>query len=92
MSLDLPVSLERDLERYAQANHISTTEAAANLLQSALKVEKRKASKGELTEEEWQQLRTIPMFSFLENLPDSAIDCIEAASRETRAERTKPRA
>jgi len=92
MSIDLPASVKRDLERYAEAERITPTEAATNLLQNALKAKKRQASKGEITEEEWQQLRTIPMFAFLERLPESAIDSIEAASRQTRAERFKSRA
>ena len=91
MILELPASIERDLERYAEAEQISATEAAAKLLKGALKAEKRKASKGELTAEEWRQLRAIPTFAFFENLPESVINSMEAASKQTRAERFTPR-
>lgn len=45
MSFDLPANIERDLERYAQAEHISPSEAAVKFIPSGLKSSKRKAAR-----------------------------------------------
>jgi hypothetical protein len=91
MSFDLPASVERDIERYAQAEQLSLNEAAVKLIQTGLKSSKRK-SKHEITEADLETLRrNVPIFAFLEKLPDSVIDGIELASEQTRSERFAPR-
>jgi len=45
MSFDLPANIERDLERYAEAEHISPAEAFVKLIQSGLKGKRRKVVK-----------------------------------------------
>lgn len=93
MSFDIPASVERDIEQYAQAERISPAEAVVKLIQSGLKANKTKAgAKSDLSADEWQTLRAIPGFAFLEALPDEVADRIETASKRTRAERFSPRA
>ncbi len=92
MSFDLPASIERDVERYAEAEHISPTEAAVKLIREALKAKGHGPSKGELSEIEWQELRAVPSFAFLEKLPDNVADRMATASKRTRVERLVPRA
>lgn len=92
MSFDLPAGLERDLERYAQAENITPTEAVVKFVKSGLKSSKRKTSGYEVTEADLETLRrNVPIFAFLEKLPDHAIDSIEAANKQARAERFIPR-
>lgn len=91
MSFELPANLERELERYAQAEHMSPAEAAAKLIQSGLRASNRKASH-EVDEADLEILRqNVPFFAFLEGLPDDVIDGIEAASEQIRSERFTPR-
>ncbi|AIE86281.1 hypothetical protein [Fimbriimonas ginsengisoli] len=91
MSFDLPASIERELEKYAQSEHISPSEAAVKFIQSGLKSSRRKTTH-EVTEADLETLRqNVPIFAFLENLPDNVIDGMEAASKQVRAERFTPR-
>ena len=91
MSFELPANVERDLEKYAQAEHISPAEAAVKFIQSGLKSSKRKAAH-KVTEADLETLRqNVPIFAFLENLPDDVIDGLEATSKQIRAERLTPR-
>jgi len=87
MSFDLPASVERDLERYAQDEHITPAEAVAKLVQNALKDRESKPqpiATGPLTEEEWAKLRVDPTFIFFSRFSESEIDEMEAASRDLR--------
>jgi hypothetical protein len=87
MSFDLPANVERELQAYAQAEHISPAEAAVKLIRNGLKSTKRKAAI-EVTQTEIETLRqNVPIFAFLEQLPDNVIDGMEAASKHIRAER-----
>jgi hypothetical protein len=93
MSFDLPPSVESDLQAYAQAEHISPAEAVVKFVQSGLKARRRKSAKGELTAEEWLKVKEAdPGFAFFAKLPDSVIDRIAEASKQTRGERFTPRA
>ena len=91
MSFELPASLERDLERYAQSEHISPAEALVKFVQSGLKSTKRKA-KPQVTEADLETLRrNVPIFAFMESLPDDVVGGMQAASKQFRAERFTPR-
>ena len=92
MSFEFPANVERVIERYAQSEQISPSEAAVKLVQEALKAKKPKVVKREITEADLETLRqNVPIFAFLESLPDSVIEGMEAASKQTRAERFAPR-
>lgn len=54
MSFDMNLSagVQREIERYARAEHISTTEAATKLIEAGLKVKRRKAETATDTEVE----------------------------------------
>jgi hypothetical protein len=72
MRFDLPAGIERDLERYAKAEHISPAEAAVLLIQSSLKSSKSKAkSNGDLlTDELINQLKALDTsYGLLETCP-----------------------
>lgn len=92
MIFEFPASLEREIEQYAAIEHISPSEAAVKLIQDGLRTKKRKPVKHEITEADLETLRkNIPMFAFLENLPDSVVEGMEETSNEIRAERFTPR-
>jgi hypothetical protein len=91
MSFDLPANIERDLERYAQAEQITPAEAVVKFVQSGLKAKRRKAGRSELTEAELDQLRKSPTAQFFGALPTHVVDEMEKASKEIRAERFVPR-
>ncbi len=92
MSFEFPANVERVIERYAQSEHISPSEAAVKLVQEALKAKKPKVVKREITEADLGALRqNVPIFAFLEKLPDNVIEGMEAASKHIRAERFAPR-
>lgn len=90
MSYDFPAHITRDIENYAQAEHITPTEAAVKLMQDALKAKKRKAAKG-LSEADWEQLQQDPTVAFFQRLPDHVFKQMEAASKQIHAERFVPR-
>jgi len=93
MSINFPANVEREIERYAQAQHMSTDEAAVKLVRDALKAKRRKGYAGEIPHAEWQKLvQADPAFEFFAELPDNVIDDIADASSQTRAERFKSRA
>ncbi len=92
MSFDFPANIEREIERYALSESISPAEAAVKLVQDALRNKKPKAPKREITEADLETLRqNVPIFAFLEKLPDHVIDGMEATSKQIRAERFAPR-
>ena len=93
MSFDFPAGLERDIERYAHAERISPKEAVVKLVQDALQAHQGNPTASELTAAERQSLQEAdPGFAFFAKIPDSVIDNIAEASRQTRAERSTPRA
>lgn len=86
MSLDLPISIERDLERYAQAEHISPTEAAIQFIQSGLSAKQPTA--GDLvTDEQIRQLKALDSsFGLLEDVPEEKIDRMAATIQRMKQE------
>lgn len=92
VSFDLPANVKRDLERFAEAEHITVAEAAVRLIQSGLMVKKQKQAKSALTEAQMEQLRQDPTVAFFERLPDHVFDQMEAAGKQIHAERFVPRA
>jgi hypothetical protein len=81
MSFDLPASIERELERYAQAEHISPEEAAIKFIQSGLKAKRRKPEVEALDmDEQIRQLKALAPGTFgqLEDVPDEQIRRMEA--------------
>jgi hypothetical protein len=91
MSFDLPVNIARDLEEYAQAEHISPTEAAIKFIQSGLKAKKRKTAQNGLTATQLEQLRNSPTAAFFGGLSDHVLDQMVKASKQIHAERFTPR-
>ena len=59
MSFDFPANLEREIEQYAAAEHISPTEAAVKLLAEALKAKKRKAAKAQFDDADWNKFQQL---------------------------------
>jgi len=84
MSFDLPVSVERELEQYALAEHLSPAEAAVKLIQSGIESSKGKAPVRELTEKEWEILRNDPTVQFFSRLSDETFEAMVQASNELR--------
>jgi len=103
MSFDYPAAIQQDIQQYAQTEHITADEAALKIVQLGLNAirkrpgrakapSKPKAPAHEITEAALETLRqSVPIFAFLEKLPDSVIDGMEAASKQIRAERFTPR-
>ncbi len=91
MSFDLPINLTRDLEEYAQREHISPTEAAVKFIQSGLESGKRKSAQKGLSVADWEELRQDPTIAFFERLPEHIFKQMEAASKQIHTERFKPR-
>jgi hypothetical protein len=93
MSFDLNLSadVERELERYAQAEHVTPAQAAEKFIQSGLKASKRKTAPKGLSEADWELLRQDPTVAFFERLPEPVFEQMEAASKQIHAERFKPR-
>jgi len=91
MSIDLPASIERDLERYAKAEYMSAAEAAVKFIRSGLKASKRKSATSALTEAQMEQLKASPTAAFFGALPDHVLDQMEKASKQIHAERFTPR-
>ena len=83
MSFDLPISVERELEQYALAEHLSPAEAAVKLIQSGIESSKGKVGR-ELTEEEWEILRNDPTVQFFSRLSDETFEAMVQASNELR--------
>jgi len=82
MSLDLPASVERDLELYAQAEHISSAEAAANLIRDALKAAKRKSEDMIVTDADIEAYyKAFPGFKALEDVTDEQWDQVLKRAR-----------
>jgi len=88
MSFDFPASVERDIEQYAQAEHITPTEAAVKLIQDALKAAKRNAVKEDLvTDEQIRQLKALnSTFGLLEDVPEEKIDRMAATIKRMKRE------
>ncbi|RYG99233.1 MAG: hypothetical protein EON58_04670 [Alphaproteobacteria bacterium] len=79
MSLDLPINVERDIERYAQAEHLTPTEAAVKLIQSGLKANRRTLSADLVTDEQIRQLKALDSsFGLLEDVSEESIDRMAA--------------
>ena len=91
MSLDLPASLERQLEQYAHDERITPVEAAVRFIQPGLKAKRRKAVRIELTEAQIEQLRNSPTAAFFGGLSDHTLEQMEKASKQIHAERFAPR-
>jgi hypothetical protein len=72
MSFDLPARVERDLERYAQDEHISTAEAAIKLIRDGLKARDRGAKiVAPITDDELKQFEeAFPTLGLLDDVTD----------------------
>ncbi len=93
MSFDLPASIERDLELYAQAEHISPSEAVIKFVQSGLKSNKRKTASHQAEPIDWEKYRElVPGVALFQSLPDGVLDDMVKGSRRIRAEKLTPRA
>jgi len=93
VSFDLPASIERDLEQYAQAEHISPVEAAVKFIQSGLKSSKRKAASRRAETIDWEQYQqVVPGVALFQRLPDGVLDDMVKGSRRIRSEKLNPRA
>ena len=91
MSFDLPADLERELELYALRERISLTDALTKLVKRGLKSSKRKVDV-EVTDSDLETLRrNVPIFAFMQNLPEEVVQGMETASKQIRAERFNPR-
>jgi len=87
MSLDLPVSVEREVERYAVALHITPTEAAIKLIQSGLKASQRKTGEDLVTDEQIRQLKALDSsYGLLEDVPAEKIDRMAATIQRMKRE------
>ncbi|CAN5492978.1 hypothetical protein BH11ARM2_BH11ARM2_22240 [soil metagenome] len=93
MSLELPVSVERDIERYAQAESITPTEAAIKLIRSSLKEARRKTQEPLVTDEQIRQLKALDSsYGLLEDVPEEKIDRMAATIRRMKREGFSARA
>jgi len=80
VSLDLPANVERELERYAQAEHISMAEAASKIIMDALRVDDRKAKLSSQASE-WDKFQElVPGFEVFQQLPEGTVDEIMKSS------------
>lgn len=87
MSFDLPISVERDVERYALSQHITPAEAAIKLIQSGLKMSQRKAEENLVTDEQVRQLKALDSsFGLLEDVPEEKIDRMAATIQQMKLE------
>jgi hypothetical protein len=88
MSFDLPASVERELQLYAQAEHISPAEAAVKLIQDSLRAKRRKAGKENLVaDEQIRQLKALnSTFGLLEDVPEEKIDRMAATIKRMKRE------
>jgi predicted HTH domain antitoxin len=104
MSFDIPAihlpdnSAEaRILETIIRREHVSVEEAVRLAIRTGFiepknSVAKRREVKHEITDEDLELLRqNVPIFGFLENLPESVVDAMEATSKQIREERPNPR-
>jgi len=89
MNFDLPAGIEREVQRFASAEHLTLNEAAITLIRKDLRATKTDADEKIFTDEELR--KADPAFEFFDGLPESVLDRIEEASREIRAERFVPR-
>jgi uncharacterized protein (DUF433 family) len=89
MSLDLPASVELELQQYAESEHISPLDAAVHLIQKGLKSSKRKArAVAPLTDDEIRQLDSLgKTFGLLADHSDEVIDRMAATINRMKQER-----
>ena len=83
MSFDFPVGIQQDIQRYAQAEHISTEEALLKLVQTGLKATKRKDKAAvPLTDEELVAFdNAFPALDKLANVTDEEWDLVLRSAR-----------
>jgi hypothetical protein len=88
MSFDLPADVERELVRYAKAEHISPIEAAVKFIQSGLEASKsRVKNTDELSQSELDQLNGFgKTFGLLADVPDDTIDRIASTIERMKKE------
>jgi len=93
MSFDLPINVERDLEQYAQAEHITPAEAVVKFVQSGLRADKRKAAGRQTEKIDWEQYQQlVPGVALFQSLPEGVLDDMIKGSRRIRSEKLTPRA
>ena len=92
MSFDLPINVERDLELYAKAEHITPAEAVVKFVQSGLKASKRKVANGEAEPIDWEHYqKLVPGVALFQSLPEGVLDDMVKGSRRIRSEKLTPR-
>jgi hypothetical protein len=92
MSFELPLDVQLELERYAQARHITPGEAATRIISGALKAKTRRSGGNTHEEVDWikyQQL--VPGYDLFQQLPEGTVEEMARNSRRIRAEKMTPR-
>lgn len=94
MSFDLPASVEREVQRYAETEHISPAEAVVRLIQDALKAKHKGTDESLVLDEQIRQLKALApgTFGLLEDVPDEQIDHMATTIRRMKREGFSPRA
>lgn len=82
MSFELPANVERELERYAQSEHISKAEAAVKLIQSGLRVTRHESSADSITDTEVAAFeKAFPGLKQLDDVTDEQWDKVLKSTR-----------
>jgi 2-methylcitrate dehydratase PrpD len=87
MSFELSANVERELERYASAEHLSPAQAAERLLSEALKARQGTAGAESVIDRDWELYRRlVPGFEIFHQMPDRDLDDLADGSARIRAE------
>jgi hypothetical protein len=87
MSFEFPASVERDIERYAQAEAISPAEAAVRLVKDALKATRRKTKDVVVTDDQIARLKALDgSFGLLEDASEEQIERMSATIQRMKRE------
>lgn len=89
MSFDFPANIQRGIQQYAQAEHISLDAAAMKLVEAGLKtVQQRTKGPDLVTDEQINQLKALDSsFGLLEDVPEERIDRMATTIKRMKRER-----
>lgn len=90
MSYDIPRNLERDVQKYADQESLSTSEATARLLTFGLEsvgARKKRVSRDLVTDEQIEQLKALGVSGMLDGVPEGKIRRMEATIAKMKRER-----